>query len=159
MKDAELRHALDICAMDERNHTAPLDMRVDWDLLLPYEKLVLANGCGPGKYEWLVPEFIFGKSCLRHDVDYFIGKDDKDRKKADRRFLGGNLKAVCQSEVGIHLTFFYFCMAWVYYFAVRWGGGKGGFLGKPPFRYREHYAVWGDFYEEVRRQRSEFENV
>ncbi len=45
----------------------------------------LSNGCGAS---WSVkaPKWLFKKSCDQHDVNYWLGYTEADRKKADDQF-------------------------------------------------------------------------
>lgn len=46
----------------------------------------IANGCGPKFLGFLVPDKLFRPACIRHDVAYYIGGDEEDRRRADREF-------------------------------------------------------------------------
>lgn len=63
------------------------------------EKNKICNGIGAkgAWYNFLIPSSIkrvFKESGNIHDFDYFKGKDEEDKKKADRRFSQNNQRIV-----------------------------------------------------------------
>jgi len=66
-----------------------------WDLSKE-EKKDICNGCGAkgAWYNFLIPGKVFKQSCNIHDYDYFLGKNQKDKKDADRRFYQNNKRIV-----------------------------------------------------------------
>lgn len=50
------------------------------------ERHVVCNGCGGKGSRVPVPNLMFGASCNHHDANYWIGGEERDRKKADEQF-------------------------------------------------------------------------
>jgi len=46
----------------------------------------VSNGCGGKDSRFPVPDLIFSDLCDQHDLDYWVGGDEKARKKVDRKF-------------------------------------------------------------------------
>lgn len=65
---------------------------VVYDKLSMQEINFIANGCGPYGIGWIVPELGFNCPCKRHDVSYWVGGTQEDRKKYDDEFLEGMYK-------------------------------------------------------------------
>jgi len=57
-------------------------------------------GCGTAK-SWIVPDTIYGLNikpvCCIHDYDYFKGRTQGDRERADYRFLRNLMEAIDQA--------------------------------------------------------------
>ena len=53
----------------------------------------ISNGCGTKNLRISVPVFTYEEACIRHDFDYSIGGNRRDRLVADKRFLYGMLDA------------------------------------------------------------------
>lgn len=53
-----------------------------------YDRLLIVNGCKPEWLpDWIHADMIFRDACNQHDVDYFAGGCEKNRKEADENFL------------------------------------------------------------------------
>ncbi len=91
----------------------------------------VGNGCGPNGWRKL-PQWHSFQTCVRHDIAYFEGGTEADRKIADVALLHGmrddaNTRPVWQRP-------FYYTMAQVYYTAVRYKGAQYFHYGtKRPF--------------------------
>jgi hypothetical protein len=72
---------------------------LSYDELTPEERAWICNGCGP-RGGPNVPDFIFNKSCCRHDFDYWLGFAESDRTRADSRFLTNMLEDVTNHRYG-----------------------------------------------------------
>lgn len=62
------------------------------------EKAQICNGCGSkgAWYNFLIPSRAFDECCHIHDYDYSIGKTEKEKRLADRRFMQ-NMKRVVRA--------------------------------------------------------------
>ena len=96
------------------------------------QKEFICNGCG-GKGAWIkVPNFIFKASCNHHDFYYWRGKDEADRKKADKAFY--KFMRIDISEVNSLKKPYYHVWALSYYLAVR-------LFGRKFFNYSDKYKT------------------
>lgn len=103
-----------------------------------FARMHLMNGCGPtGVIGWAVPEFNFTESCNHHDMNYWLGGKEEDRKKADEQFYEAMKDAV--SKLPWWLRPANYALAFFYYMNV-------SLLGKNFFTYSEKEKTWGDFY-------------
>lgn len=90
---------------------------------LKYENLsdeeidFIADGCGSKSGLIDVPDFVYRDSCQKHDVMYWRGGTEKDRKKADEEFYRDMMDDA--SDASWFLRAFYKSLAWVYYQSVR----------------------------------------
>ncbi|MCP4569104.1 MAG: hypothetical protein GY841_16135 [FCB group bacterium] len=89
----------------------------------------IAHGCGPGSgwAEKVVPDFLLWVSvrpaCEIHDVMYHFGETEDDRREADETFRNNMLRIVrARTRSGI-LRSMRSAAAWLYFYAVSWGGG------------------------------------
>ncbi|MFA5669912.1 MAG: hypothetical protein WCX83_00205 [Candidatus Cloacimonas sp.] len=86
------------------------------------QKSIICNGCG-GKGVFIKPpDFIFKASCNQHDFYYWLGKDENDRKKADKEFY--RFMRIDISEVELIKKPYYHTWALAYYLSVRAFGRK-----------------------------------
>ena len=87
------------------------------------------EGCGPGKAQFLIPQFIFKASCRQHDFYYWRGGNLIDKAKADTYFYVFMLEDV---QLKPKHRWFYWSMATLYFvmvsifgcFAFSWGNQK-----------------------------------
>ena len=89
----------------------------------------IAGGCGSGKVgDWLVPDTIYGlnvkKACRIHDVMYFLGTTNKDKKAADRVFLNNMLRIIKGGTKWWLLRRLRILRAYTYYKAVKRFGAR-----------------------------------
>jgi hypothetical protein len=106
-----------------------------WANLTVEERRALSNGCG-GKGGWFdPPDYIFTASCDWHDINYWLGGSEADRKKADGQFLDAMLFDA--QDAPWYLRWWYKAAAWRYYSAVRFFGGAF-------FNYRSSPPTWDD---------------
>jgi hypothetical protein len=100
-------------------------MKADISQATCLEVLALTNGCGPS-LRWLkwtlcfVPAGLFEWAGRRHDWDYVVGGTWHDRRRADVRFLANCLLEAADASVWRILP--YFCLALLYFVAVKIGG-------------------------------------
>lgn len=91
-----------------------------------YDKLLICNGCGPdgfkGKFKGV--DFIFKDDCNQHDVDYWSGGHEEQRKEADERFYANMKKRIKEGDYGVFKRFIYYFMARNYYKLVRKLGNR-----------------------------------
>lgn len=99
-------------------------MEADVKNLNTLQVKVLSNGCGPKSKFIPVPDFIFTASCDIHDINYIIGGDKTDRKKADKGFYKYMKQDIKNSKKCLIKQYYYHCWAYIYYLAVRMFGGK-----------------------------------
>ena len=99
------------------------------------EKSKICNGCG-GKGGWIKPpSFIFKASCNHHDFLYWRGKDESDRKYADKafyRYMGYDIE-----KAKWYMKLYFYPWAFAYYSTVRC-------LGKKFFNYSSEYKTLAD---------------
>lgn len=90
-----------------------------------YQISQLSNGCGAKKFTIRPPYHLFFEaSCHIHDINYWIGGDKKDRKKADKGFYKYMKSDVSKFYSWYNPKRWYFkAWCWIYYLAVRWFGG------------------------------------
>lgn len=112
-----------------------------WRNLTPRERAEIANGCG-AKGSWVpIPDFMHTASCNHHDLNYWIGGTEADRRKADWQFYQALLEDV--QRLAWWRRPAAAVRAWVYYQAVRiWGRGS--------FHYGEPRG-WPELWEELGR--------
>lgn len=80
-------------------------------------EMEILNGCG-GKGSYInPPDWLFTASCYHHDFNYWLGGDERDRKKADKQFYDAMRKDVKRASWWKRP--WYRLMAWSYYRAVR----------------------------------------
>jgi hypothetical protein len=90
----------------------------------------VANGVGPSDLP-LATEFLhtlpsshlFYESACLHDVLYHIGKNEKDRKNADKMFLD-HMLGVVKTRCDDYEKPWFTLAAYRNYYAVRWWGAK-----------------------------------
>jgi hypothetical protein len=60
------------------------------------EKRRICNGCGAkgSKLNFLIPQGVFKEACNIHDYMYFIGRNNNDKRKADRVFINNLYRIV-----------------------------------------------------------------
>ena len=98
------------------------DAPLRWRHLTKAQRQAVANGCGGKGGPFDPPEFRFHGSCLRHDLNYWIGCTEEDRKKADRQFFSG--MRLDARGAKIPKRWLYLCLALMYYLSVRWFGRR-----------------------------------
>ncbi len=79
------------------------------------------NGCGPAPVEWLVPDWIYTRACLAHDLSYIRGGTEEQRIDADVQFYSDMLRTVSHKASWWN-RHFYKAIAWLYWKAVLAGG-------------------------------------
>lgn len=85
-------------------------------------RLLLCNGCGGKGGIFNPPDYMFTASCNHHDLNYWLGGTEEDRKKADAQFLEAMLH---DAEAAPWWKRWWLKgAAWRYYAAVRLVGGK-----------------------------------
>ena len=105
-----------------------------------YDKEVAVNGCGPDYLikhlpAWLVSWLLyfingaFKPACAIHDIRYFIGGTEKDRKRIDKMFYK-DMKAIVKNKVNFWMRWKHYFKAWRYYRYVR-------AFGKEAFNYKK----------------------
>jgi len=69
-----------------------------WDLS-PEQKQKICNGCGAkgSKINFLIPQGKFKEACNIHDYMYAVGKNDHDKRIADRVFIN-NLNRIVKAS-------------------------------------------------------------
>lgn len=94
----------------------------------------VANGCGDGWRDKLVPDTMYGLSvkpaCEIHDWEYHFGKTNEDKDRADRRFLNNLLRLIEWRSANVVMRALRNRRALKYYEAVRQFGGPAFWLGK-----------------------------
>jgi hypothetical protein len=85
----------------------------------------IVNGCGGVGID--VPDWIFYAACQQHDLDYWIGCAEADRKTADVLFYTNMKLAAC--KLSWYKRWFYNSMAYTYYRSVRLFAAKHFYLG------------------------------
>lgn len=85
----------------------------------------IVNGCGGIGFD--VPDWIFYAACKQHDLDYWIGCIEVDRKTADLTFYTG-MKAAA-AKLTWYKRWFYYGMAYSYYKSVRLFAAKHFYVG------------------------------
>jgi len=66
-----------------------------------YDQLLICNGCKPEWFpDWVNADLIFGCACGQHDVDYFAGGLESDRKEADEKFYKKMQLLIKESKLG-----------------------------------------------------------
>lgn len=98
------------------------------------ELFKIVNGCGSAKAKIdFVPDHILGLSikqaCYPHDFDYWVGKTDEDKMRADDRFLR-NILAIIRAESVWFMKWRRRHWAMVYYNFVCDMGHKAFWAGK-----------------------------
>jgi hypothetical protein len=97
------------------------------DISDEYKEFV-GNGCGPKVASW-IPELSFTSACQQHDLDYWLGGTEDDRKIADLRFYH-NMIETANRHSWLD-RWFYKSVAWIYYQAVkRYGSNEFEYLNK-----------------------------
>jgi hypothetical protein len=96
----------------------------------------IVNGCGGVGVD--VPDWIFYSACQQHDLDYWIGCAETDRKTADLTFYTSMKNAA--SKLSWYKRWFYYGMAYTYYRSVRFFAGKYFYIG-PAKRTADDLAV------------------
>lgn len=91
------------------------------------QKKYICNGCG-GKGGFRPPQFVFKEDCNIHDVRYYVGCTEADKKIADREFYVNNLKQAQKFNWFLRL-FVYKALAWIYYKSVAWKGKQFFYYG------------------------------
>lgn len=66
-----------------------------------YDRLLIINGCKP---EWFPDvinvDFIFNCDCNQHDIEYWQGGSEQERKESDKRFLKNMKSRINDSKLG-----------------------------------------------------------
>lgn len=75
----------------------------------------ITNGCGGGLFD--VPDWIFFDACQQHDLDYWMGCTEEDRKIADLAFYT-NMK-IAVAKLSWYKCWLYYGLAYIYYKGVR----------------------------------------
>lgn len=96
------------------------------------EALKAACSCGGKGSKIPVPEFMFHASCVYHDISYASGREESDRKRADKGFLRAMKRDVCRLPIWRRPLAY--SAAYLYYSAVR-------LFGKKFFNYSANYAT------------------
>ena len=91
------------------------------------QKKYICNGCG-GKGGFRPPQFVFKEDCNIHDVRYYIGCTEDDKKFADREFYVNNIKQAQRFHWFMRLVV-YKALAWIYYKSVAWKGKQFFYYG------------------------------
>ena len=105
-----------------------MDSKMNYNLN-EYDKLVICNGCRPSYISEHLPtalenalepyfDEIFKKACDNHDICYYFGGDEKQRKRCDKRFYKAMKKSIKQKSHWYSRLWFYY-KAWQYYRLVR----------------------------------------
>lgn len=106
-----------------------------WELT-PRQRRQLCNGCGTrGFVGWVVPDTLWGlrvtPACDIHDFMYATGGPCvADKEAADRVFLNNLLRLIDAGSRFVILKKLRSIRAYVYYFAVSFGGGPAYWAGK-----------------------------
>lgn len=74
--------------------------------------------CGPGKSAFLIPDFIFTSSCLKHDNYYKKGGGIIEKVMADTFFYAYMLEDISKAGYSFSRRMFYFLMATLYFIFV-----------------------------------------
>lgn len=119
--------------MDDKNPYY-LDCDAAYLALSEVDRFVICNGCGSANAKFdFVPDTIWGLSirdaCYVHDYDYYSGKTESDKKKADLRFLLNMLTIIAQQST-TYMVIPRAYRAITYYFMVRRLGGPAFWAGK-----------------------------
>jgi len=107
-------------------------MKFNWTNLSSEERSEVTNGCGPMDFPFLakvIPELVFNRACMIHDLNYLSGGQKKHRKWADSMFYDSMCEAV-RKQTYWKRGWYYF-WAKVYVTGVRWKGKKS-------FEFRKH---------------------
>jgi len=95
-----------------------------YDNLSEAEKRFVCNGCGGKSSIVPVPNFFFEASCNKHDLSYWIGCTEEDRKKADLGFYRAMKRDCKRVRWYLRVLLIPHAWAWTYYKAVRLNGKK-----------------------------------
>jgi hypothetical protein len=97
-----------------------MEKKVNWSDLSFVEQITWGEtrGCGPGRWAFFIPQFIFKASCLQHDLYYSRGGDIVDKFEADVMFLAYMLKDINAKYDKWYKKLFYVAMAKLYFIAV-----------------------------------------
>ena len=115
-------------------------MPLKWRNLTKYQKLHISNGCGKKGGWFNPPDFLFTASCNQHDFNYWLGKVEEDRKKADLQFY--ERMKVDASTAGWYIKWWHYSMACTYYRAVR-------MFGKDSFYDGKKSKTWNDLERDI----------
>lgn len=91
-------------------------------------KTVSTNGCSPASFPFSI-NLIFECDCNLHDLQYWQGGSEEDRKTSDKEFLRNMLNSIKESNLGIIKKLALKTVAYKYYWLVKK-------LGKKYFEYR-----------------------
>ncbi len=81
---------------------------------------LVTNDCGGQSFD--VPDLSFSPACWRHDVGYWVGSTDEDRKQTDLRFFY-DMQAIVD-DMPWYRRIYMRVVPWIYYYAVRIGAGS-----------------------------------
>ena len=81
---------------------------------------LVSNTCGGRFFD--VPDFSFGPACWRHDVGYWVGSTDEERKVVDLQFYY-DMQAIVD-DMPWYRRIYMRAVPWIYYYAVRIGAGS-----------------------------------
>ena len=104
--------------------------------LSPEAKREIVNGCGPGKFSFLIPDTMYGldvsAACDIHDYMYFMGETIEDKKEADRVFMNNLLRIIEAKTQSKILSWLRKRRAVKYFSAVAMFGGPAFWNAKNP---------------------------
>lgn len=90
--------------------------------LTPGQKAYVCNGCGPMSWKQTIPTWHGRDACCAHDLAYWVGGDEDDRKRADRALYDSLIADAKPAWFGARLWMRY--LAWCFYRAVRNDGAQ-----------------------------------
>lgn len=90
-----------------------------------YDKFLIINGCKPEWMpKWINADLVFKEACAQHDIDYFAGGCDLDRKKADKKFFEHMSNLIKEKKFNWFKRWWYIRASVVYYNLVSEYGHK-----------------------------------
>ena len=122
-----------------------------------YDRLLIVNGCKPEWMpKWINADLIFKPACTQHDIDYFAGGCEQDKKEADRIFLNSMIALVTAQNFNWFKRWWYTRAAHTYYKLVsKWGDSTFEYRYKKsgnkniPFRLEKYdlpsYSIQADY--------------
>jgi hypothetical protein len=99
----------------------------------PWQRHIVANGCGPKGLGWIIPNWLWGcditPACNIHDWMYHYGLTLADKEEADRVFLNNMIRIINIRTKWSWLRKLRLDKAYTYYEAVARFGGPAFWKG------------------------------
>ncbi len=97
--------------------------------LTPAQKAHICNGCGPKSWKSTIPTWHGRDACCAHDLAYWVGGTQEDRRDADRALYEDLIVRARPAWFGAR-TWMRF-LAWCFYVSVRRKGSQYFHYGVP----------------------------